>query len=86
MAPAPCIPGGMTTLLLLLALPALASEPEVELDASGMIVGRIIVPAAPEEVAELVADPVAVGRLSPDIVSVASEPATARCNESFVAS
>jgi hypothetical protein len=70
----------MMTLLLALTLSAMGAEPEVELDPSGTIVGRIVVPADAAEVREVVDDPVACGRLSSDIVSVQSEPAAhSRC-------
>lgn len=64
----------MSSLLLLAAFSAFASEAEVEMDAAGVVVGRILVPADAADVREVVGDPVALGRLSPDIVSVTREP------------
>lgn len=68
----------MLTLLFAAALSASASEPEVELDPTGAIVGRILVPADAEAVREVVGDPTALGRLSPDVVSVQEQP-SGRC-------
>lgn len=64
----------MSSLVLLAALSAFASPPEVEMDSAGVVFGRILVPATEADVREVVGDPVALGRLSPDIVSVTPEP------------
>jgi len=65
----------MISLLLVASLAAFAtdSEVEVEVDAAGAVVGRMFVPAPAADVREVVGDPVALGRLSPDVVSVSPE-------------
>jgi len=68
----------MHSLFLLLAMSAFGSEADVQMDAAGVIVGRILVPAPAADVREVVGDPVALGALSPDVVSVTPQ-ASGKC-------
>lgn len=68
----------MLVFLVLFSLAARADTPKVDVE-DGTVVGRILLPVKPSDVHRVVDDPVACGKLSPDVVSVKSRPdATSR--------
>lgn len=64
-------------MVLLLLAQALAAEPVVTAQADGYIVGTAAIAASPDVVRAALEDPVACGRLSPDVLSVTVTPAGA---------
>ncbi len=62
-------------MVFLLLAQALAAEPVITAQTDGSIVGTTAIAASPEAVRALLADPVACGTLSPDILSVTVTPA-----------
>lgn len=70
----------MVLLLTTLGL-ALASEPEISVEPSGHVVGRVTIAAPVETVRAALADPESAGELSPDVVEVRGLGRTGACQE-----